>query len=215
MPPSPPLLFLHQDQLGSVRILTDSSGAVRATFTYDPNGSLTASTGSVTTPFAFAGQYRDRESGFYYLRARYYDPATAQFVSRDPAVATMLSPYRYVSGDPVNATDPLGLCVYGVDPNCQGEGTIVPRPVDTVPLPTYGPSTPPGYLACEGTAAGSFSQPCFTSVLNFEESNTLVFPVGAENQIPSSCGDLVLVEEATEPVTPADRAEFDAAARLD
>ena len=42
--------------------------------------------------------------------ARYYDPATAQFLTVDPRVATTLSPYGYVAGNPLNASDPLGLC---------------------------------------------------------------------------------------------------------
>ena len=34
---------------------------------------------------------------------------SAQFLSRDPAVSTTRSPYGYVSGNPLNGTDPLGL----------------------------------------------------------------------------------------------------------
>jgi RHS repeat-associated protein len=105
----PSVLYLHQDQLGSTRMLTDGAGVVRATFTYDPYGNLTASTGHSTTAFLYAGQYRDAVTGFYYLRARYYDPATAQFLTVDPDVATTLSPYGYVSGNPLNGTDPSGL----------------------------------------------------------------------------------------------------------
>jgi RHS repeat-associated protein len=104
----PSVLYLHQDQLGSTRMLTDSAGVVRATFTYNPYGIVTASTGYSTTPFLFCGQYRDSATGFYYLRARYYDPATAQFLTVDPKVATTLSPYGYVQGDPLNGTDPSG-----------------------------------------------------------------------------------------------------------
>jgi hypothetical protein len=40
--------------------------------------------------------------------ARYYDPATGQFLTVDPKVASTLSPYGYVAGDPLNATDPSG-----------------------------------------------------------------------------------------------------------
>jgi RHS repeat-associated protein len=108
--PAPNVLYFHQDQLGSTRMLTNSAGAAEATFTYDPYGNLTASTGTAATPFLFAGQYRDAETGFYYLRARYYDPATAQFLTVDPDVAATLSPYGYVAGDPLNAGDPSGLC---------------------------------------------------------------------------------------------------------
>jgi RHS repeat-associated protein len=111
-------LYLHHDQLGSTRMLTNFVGTVEATLTYDPYGNLTASTGSATTAFLFGGQYRDAATRFYYLRARYYDPATGQFLTIDPKVATTLSPYGYVQGDPLNQTDAAGLSGgYGVPQN--------------------------------------------------------------------------------------------------
>jgi RHS repeat-associated protein len=54
-------------------------------------------------------RYTDAESGFQYLRARYYDPAAAQWLSRDPIAALTQSPYGYVQDDPLNLTDPSGL----------------------------------------------------------------------------------------------------------
>ncbi len=51
----------------------------------------------------------DPETDLIYMRARYYDPATAQFLSVDPLVAVTGSAYGYVDGNPVNFTDPLGL----------------------------------------------------------------------------------------------------------
>jgi RHS repeat-associated protein len=51
----------------------------------------------------------DAESGLIYLRARYYDPATGQFMSRDPLAAATGDPYGYAGGDPLNGTDPSGL----------------------------------------------------------------------------------------------------------
>lgn len=106
----PSVLFYQTDQLGSTRLLSDSAGVVRGSFSYDAYGNSVGSTGSYSTPLNYAGQYRDAESGLIYLRARYYDPATAQFLTRDPMVATTMSPYGYVMGDPLNATDPTGLC---------------------------------------------------------------------------------------------------------
>jgi len=50
--------------------------------------------------------------GLYYLREWYYDPSTAQFLSRDPSVAATRSPYSYVAGHPLNKTDPSGLCTW-------------------------------------------------------------------------------------------------------
>src|SRR5207245_1284737 len=74
-----------------------------------PYGNVTSSTGTLTNPFRFAGQYLDTESGLYYLRARYYDPATAQFISRDPLVMAAREPYAYSTDNPLNSTDISGL----------------------------------------------------------------------------------------------------------
>jgi RHS repeat-associated protein len=102
-------LYLHQDQLGSTRLLTDPTGHVVATASYDVYGNPTSRSGSVVTPLGFAGQYTDLESGLIYLRARYYDPATSQFLTVDPKFSTTLAAYSYAGDDPVNAFDPLGL----------------------------------------------------------------------------------------------------------
>jgi len=105
--------WYHHDQLGSSRTLTSSTGAVVGTAPYDAYGNLTASTGKLSA-FGFSGEYTDAETGFVYLRARYYDPATGQFISRDPLVALTGSAYGYVGGNPLNGTDPLGLCTLGL-----------------------------------------------------------------------------------------------------
>jgi RHS repeat-associated protein len=108
--PAGNVIYFHHDQLGSTRLLTDTAGAAVGAFTYDAYGNRTGSTGTATTPFGFAGEYTDAETGFVYLRARYYDPATGQFMSRDPLVAMTGSAYAYVAGNPLNGTDPSGLC---------------------------------------------------------------------------------------------------------
>jgi RHS repeat-associated protein len=48
---------------------------------------------------------------------RYYDPATGQFISVDPAIDQTEQAYAYVNGDPVDATDPLGFGCGWTDPN--------------------------------------------------------------------------------------------------
>jgi RHS repeat-associated protein len=103
------VLYFHQDQLGSTRALTDAIGVAVATFDYDAYGNLTSPPpGGVTTPLQYTGEYTDAESGLIYLRARYYEPSTGQFISRDPMVATTREPYGYVGGDPLNHIDPAG-----------------------------------------------------------------------------------------------------------
>jgi uncharacterized protein RhaS with RHS repeats len=42
------------------------------------------------------------------MRARYYDPATEQFISRDPQEATTGQPYVYANRNPINFVDPHG-----------------------------------------------------------------------------------------------------------
>jgi RHS repeat-associated protein len=101
--------YYHQDELGSTRVVTDNTGTIVATYTYDAYGKQLGHTGSLTTPLGFAGQYTDAESGFQYLRARYYDPVTAQLLSRDPLVATTRSPYAYADDNPTNVSDASGL----------------------------------------------------------------------------------------------------------
>jgi hypothetical protein len=69
-----------------------------------------------------------------YLRARDYDPATAQFLTVDPAVDETRQPYAYVANNPLLATDPTGLCLFSrSNGRCRGGGVL-----DTVVL--NGPS---------------------------------------------------------------------------
>lgn len=101
--------YYHHDRLGSTRLLTGSTGTTTGSFNYDAYGNPNGSTGTSTTPLRYAGQYTDAETGFQYLRARYYDPRTAQFISRDAVFDLTRQRYTYANGNPINATDPSGL----------------------------------------------------------------------------------------------------------
>ena len=103
------VLYLHHDQQGSTRLLTRSTGTKEASFTYDAYGNQTGHTGTATTPLGYDGQYTNADTGLIYLRAREYDPATAQFLTDDPDVAATLTPYSYAVDNPVNGGDPTGL----------------------------------------------------------------------------------------------------------
>ncbi len=105
--------YYHSDQLGSVRALTDSNGAVQRSYDYDPYSNLAASSRSVMNPFMYSGQYPDQESNLYYLRARYYDLSTGQFIAKDPFSSATRQPYQYAKDSPLNRIDPSGL--RGVD----------------------------------------------------------------------------------------------------
>jgi RHS repeat-associated protein len=104
-------VYYLADGLGSTMATTDASGNIVNTYTYDPYGATTSSTGSQPNAFQFAGQATD-PTGLQYLRARYYDPATGAFLSSDPMGVSPSwpgKPYAYADANPVLNTDPYGL----------------------------------------------------------------------------------------------------------
>ncbi len=99
--------------LGSTEKLTDGSGSVVATYKYDIFGAVRASTGSGSAEYRFTGQQDDATLGYTYLRARYYDPQTGRFLSKDPFPGLLTNPasqhyYGYAQNNPVNWKDPSG-----------------------------------------------------------------------------------------------------------
>jgi RHS repeat-associated protein len=101
------------DALGSVRALTDATGAVTDRFAYDAYGSILQHVGTTTSNLLFAGQWYDPATGLINLRARQYVPALGRFISVDPASPVRidtqsLDRYTYTRGNPVNRIDPSG-----------------------------------------------------------------------------------------------------------
>jgi len=102
--------YYEADGLGSITSLSNSSGALANTYTYDSFGNLTASTGTLTNPVRYTGREFDTETGLHFYRARYYDPNAGRFVSEDPIqFMSGIDFYTYVSNSPQNFTDALGL----------------------------------------------------------------------------------------------------------
>jgi RHS repeat-associated protein len=134
------VLWFHQDQLGSTRALTNSSGVLAARYGFSPYGQRPGDDpgdkgAAAITPLLFARQYTDAESGLQYMRARYYDPSAGQFLTRDPLNLVTRSPYLYASGDPVNRTDATGAYdesadagTGGGDAGSSGGGGTCPAP---------------------------------------------------------------------------------------
>jgi len=105
----------HTDRLGSVRALTDASGAITATYRTDEWGISTAITGSSSQPLGFTGEPRDA-TGLTFLRTRYYDPDLGRFMSRDmwpgiPGAPQTQNRYAYATNNPVTDADPNGRLV--------------------------------------------------------------------------------------------------------
>jgi RHS repeat-associated protein len=105
--------FYGYDGGGNVRQLTNSAGAVTDTYEYDAFGNDVYHTGTTPNNYLYRGEQYDSDLGLYYLRARYYNPATGRFLSRDPEDGYAKDPaslqkYLYANGDPVNGWDPMG-----------------------------------------------------------------------------------------------------------
>ena len=106
--------FYFVDGLGSTRGLTDSSGEVTDAYWYDAYGNLLEHEGNSGNDYLFAGEQFDEGLGQYYLRQRYYDPATGRFTRRDTWEGDRFKPitlhkYLYGNGNPVRYIDPSGL----------------------------------------------------------------------------------------------------------
>jgi RHS repeat-associated protein len=129
--------YLHQDQIGSTRLITDSTGAVAGTFTYNPYGALSGSTGTATSLLGYAGQYTDPTSGLEYNQARWYDPDSGQFMIVDPKIQTTWQAYAYANNNPVTNADPSGeIDLVPGDGGLQGAQNEQIGPGDTI-VPAY------------------------------------------------------------------------------
>jgi RHS repeat-associated protein len=115
--------YLHHDQQGSTRLLTGSTGKVEGKCSYRAYGTPTCE-GAATTPLGYDGQYTSPDTGLVYLRNRVYDPATAQFPTRDPAVAITRAPHNYAGDNPLTYRDRSGL---GIEEIFEG-GSGIPCP---------------------------------------------------------------------------------------
>ncbi|WP_037317566.1 RHS repeat-associated core domain-containing protein [Ruegeria halocynthiae] len=103
---------LFANRLGSILTAVSlSTGAVAADYDYDAFGTQTQTVSTIEQRYGYTGREHDLETGLIYYRARHYDPATGQFIQRDPIgfAAGDLNLYAYTFNDPYNWTDPSGL----------------------------------------------------------------------------------------------------------
>ena len=107
--------YFLTDALGSTRGLVDSDEELTDSYDYKPYGELLAHNGTSDNDFLFTGEQLDQETDNYYLRARYYSPSLARFLSRDTYDGKASDPlsqnhYLYAGGNPVLYVDLSGHC---------------------------------------------------------------------------------------------------------
>jgi len=117
--------YLLYDGHGSTRQLSiydATPGVEKAVITdvhnYDAFGVSVGYTGTSSTNLQYAGEYYDNDLSQYYLRARWYSPATGRFNRMDPFAGSNRDPqslhkYLYVHCNPVNGIDPTGETFLG------------------------------------------------------------------------------------------------------
>jgi RHS repeat-associated protein len=116
--------YYHQNALGSVEAVTDSTAAPVERYSYDAYGFVTVTDGAgspvpqnawgtphsaIGNPWMFTAQRLDEETGIYFYRARYYDSVKGRFLERDPVeYGDGMNLYEYADDNPVGWTDPSG-----------------------------------------------------------------------------------------------------------
>lgn len=112
------VVWFHTDHQGSVIATTNGAGQPIQFANYSPQGKFGTDQNGLTytstvsgSPFGYTGRKWDAKAGLYNYRARYYSPELGIFLSHDP-IGTKDDPnlYTYVGLDPVNLSDPMGLC---------------------------------------------------------------------------------------------------------
>jgi RHS repeat-associated protein len=103
--------FYLGDAQGSVRQVTDATGAVTGSQSFDAFGKLTSQSGTGLDRYGYTGREWDAVAGLQYSRARMYDPGVGRWLTTDPLsfAAGDANLYRYVGNGPTNGTDPSGL----------------------------------------------------------------------------------------------------------
>ena len=103
-----------KDMQGSVTSIIKEDGTLSASYDYTDFGETTELTGnSFDNQICYTGGIYDKETGLYYLNARYYDPEIGRFISQDSYRGELNDPgqwhlYAYCANNPINYVDPSG-----------------------------------------------------------------------------------------------------------
>ncbi len=114
--------FYHTDDLYNVMGVTDAAGSVVERYEYADYGQpvdiftiepIIGDPSAIGNPYLFTGRRYDLETGWYYYRTRYLDPAAGRFTTRDTIgmwgdKANLGNAYTYAGGNPWSRLDSTG-----------------------------------------------------------------------------------------------------------
>jgi RHS repeat-associated protein len=108
-----PFYYVQTDHLGSIRVVTTDSKAVKTRYYYDAWGKQTVMSGTSITNRGYLMQEHLNDFGLINLNARLYDPVLARFIGMDPYVqmpgfTQSYNRYAYGLNNPFKYTDPSG-----------------------------------------------------------------------------------------------------------
>ncbi|WP_271218108.1 RHS repeat-associated core domain-containing protein [Streptosporangium carneum] len=206
------LLGLQENGTTALGVMSDLHGDVVGTFSgtalvdstaYDPFGQITHQTGTQRS-LGYQGEYTDPDTGKVNMHARWYQPGTGNFASRDdwtlkPDPSIQANRYGYANGSPLVYTDPSGhnpFCDWPWHPACPMDSTadddvakgpcksnMDPRPqCDGNELKGSTGSAPTGKNGAKGTGNGE------TTNKNGAKGTVGTAPTGKKNPC-HNCGN--------------------------
>ena len=104
--------YLHYDQVGSLRAISDKDHNIIKEITYDTYGNIINDTNpDFKVSFGFAGGLYDSDTKLVHFGYREYDSFTGKWTAKDPIgfQGGDSNLYGYVLQDPVDLVDPEGL----------------------------------------------------------------------------------------------------------
>ncbi|MGN9787367.1 LamG-like jellyroll fold domain-containing protein [Nonomuraea sp. ZG12] len=147
-------------------VATYSSTALATTTAYDPFGAITDQTGAKTN-LGYQGEYTDPDTGKVNMHARWYQPGTGTFTSRDtmtlsPNPSVQANRYTYANASPLTHTDPTGHWAVEGNPASGGSGWQDWAPTSGGSIPTAATADPDEGWICSGWTCFRVRDPLYS-----------------------------------------------------
>lgn len=189
------------DNIGSVRDMVGTDGAVTNHLDYDPFGNLAAATQpGMVGRYTWAGREFDSATGLYHsMVGRQYDPTTGRWTGEDALTVARsnANPYRYVNNQPLSNTDPSGLRIYSAAPDPNPEFNFFLGIIRSLAITALGKDGTKGFPArfdyeVESVQTGISTYSVLSVVLSEDPIYTSFNAITNFNTIPGATREAIL-----------------------